>query len=379
MRAFINIKTQIVHIVSFDVPYPADYGGAIDVFYKIKALHDTGIHVILHCFEYGRKPSDELSALCAKVYYYKRQMSFLSLFRNLPFIVGTRNSPELLKHLSQDDYPILFEGLHSTLYLTHPGLQHRKRIVRTHNIEHDYYFNLSHAERRFFQRLYLTWEARKLRQYESVLAHASGIAAISLNDKNHFATINSNSHVISAFHRNATVTSLGGKGDFVLYHGNLGVAENYDAAIYLIKEVFEKSSHRLIIAGNHAPEHLKILCEKYPNVELIENINTEEIIQLIKDAQINILVTKQATGIKLKLLAALFNGRFCVVNNEMVVDTGLEKYCLQGNNAVELRELVDTCMSKEFCNMDLQKRKELENSSFSNSYNVDKLVQLLFN
>ena len=30
---------NLVHIVSFNVPYPADYGGVIDVFYKLKSLH----------------------------------------------------------------------------------------------------------------------------------------------------------------------------------------------------------------------------------------------------------------------------------------------------------------------------------------------------
>ena len=46
-------QTQL-HIISFDVPYPPDYGGAIDVFYKLKALNQEGVKIHLHCFEYGR-------------------------------------------------------------------------------------------------------------------------------------------------------------------------------------------------------------------------------------------------------------------------------------------------------------------------------------
>ena len=200
-----------------------------------------------------------------------------------------------------------------------------------------------------------------------------------MNDKNHFEQLNKNTHVISAFHQNQSVTSWVGKGDYVLYHGNLGVAENYNAAMYLIQELFSYSEHRLIIAGNNAPEKLRKLCSKYSNVSLIENINTEEIIQLVRQAQINILVTKQATGIKLKLLAALFNGRFCLVNKEMVVDTGLEPYCLEGNGSKELLPLINKYMDVEFDQLQINKRKELENSVFSNSYNVDRLIDLLFN
>ena len=32
-----------LHIVSFSIPYPANYGGVIDVFYKLVALHKAGI------------------------------------------------------------------------------------------------------------------------------------------------------------------------------------------------------------------------------------------------------------------------------------------------------------------------------------------------
>lgn len=44
----------ILHIVSFHIPIPQNYGGVIDIYYKVKALHDIGVKVILHCFEYGR-------------------------------------------------------------------------------------------------------------------------------------------------------------------------------------------------------------------------------------------------------------------------------------------------------------------------------------
>ena len=41
-----------LHIISFDIPYPPNYGGVIDVYYKIRTLHKLGIKIHLHCFEY---------------------------------------------------------------------------------------------------------------------------------------------------------------------------------------------------------------------------------------------------------------------------------------------------------------------------------------
>ncbi|MFL5752959.1 MAG: glycosyltransferase family 1 protein, partial [Bacteroidia bacterium] len=79
-----------INIVSFDVPFPANYGGVIDVFYKIKALHGAGVKIILHCFEYGRGEKPDLNSYCEEVHYYRRDTSFRNHFSKLPYIVASR-------------------------------------------------------------------------------------------------------------------------------------------------------------------------------------------------------------------------------------------------------------------------------------------------
>ena len=85
-----------LHIVSFDIPYPANYGGVIDVFYKAKALAEKGVKVHLHCFKYGRKHSELLEDLFFEVKYYRRDISKKHLIKSIPYIVGSRVSEELL-------------------------------------------------------------------------------------------------------------------------------------------------------------------------------------------------------------------------------------------------------------------------------------------
>lgn len=116
-----------LHIVSFDVPYPADYGGVVDVFYKIKALHELGVHVHLHCFEYGRGQQPELEKYCEEVHYYQRQEGHKGFSLQLPYIVASRNDEQLWKRLNADDYPVLFEGVHCTYGLTNGAVT--KRIL----------------------------------------------------------------------------------------------------------------------------------------------------------------------------------------------------------------------------------------------------------
>ena len=58
---------QKLNIITLDIPYPPDYGGAIDEFYTIKYLHDQGVEIYLRCFEYGsRKPNAVLEQYCKK-------------------------------------------------------------------------------------------------------------------------------------------------------------------------------------------------------------------------------------------------------------------------------------------------------------------------
>ncbi|MBK7268626.1 MAG: hypothetical protein IPI07_03635 [Flavobacteriales bacterium] len=108
-----------LHIVSFDVPAPPDYGGVIDVYYKVTALAELGVKVHLHCYSYGRKPAAELEQFCESVHYYPRSTSKHLLLSALPYVVVSRKSEELLDRLLQDDHPILFEGLHACHFWTH--------------------------------------------------------------------------------------------------------------------------------------------------------------------------------------------------------------------------------------------------------------------
>ena len=40
-----NGSDMKLNVVSFDIPYPPDYGGVIDIYYKIKALNSAGIKI----------------------------------------------------------------------------------------------------------------------------------------------------------------------------------------------------------------------------------------------------------------------------------------------------------------------------------------------
>ncbi|MEZ4884221.1 MAG: glycosyltransferase [Chitinophagales bacterium] len=367
-----------LHILSFDIPYPANYGGVIDVFYKLKTLHQLGVKITLHCFQYGnRKEAKELEQFCEIVYYYPRQTGIKGFSLQHPYIVSSRKSNELLANLLKNNTPILFEGLHTCYYLDHPQLQHRQKWVRMHNIEWEYYQALAESEKSWIKKIYFNVEARLLKRFEAKLQHAQTIFAISPNDCNYLQQRFQNVHYLPAFHSNETLQSQTGKGTYALYHGNLSVNENHEAVMFLVDEVFGQLKYPLIIAGSKPQKELIEAVGNKANVELEIFPSNERLQQLIQDAHINILPTFQATGIKLKLLNALYNGRFCLVNKLMVVNTGLEGLCSIADSAEEFQKQIEVLKERVFLKEDIEARSKVFEGQFSNQENCRRLVDLM--
>ncbi len=369
-----------LHIVSFDVPYPDNYGGVILVFHQIRALHNEGVKIILHCFQYGdRGPQTELEKYCQEVHYYSRSRSPFHQLHWWPFIMRTRRNQTLMQRLQKDNYPILCEGMHTSSLLWNKQLRNRRKLVRMHNIEWQYYQSLARLTpiSQIFKKLYYLLESLKLRRIESkVLTCADEIITISANDEAYYHILKANTHYIPAFHPNDKVESLPGYGDYVLFHGKLSVPDNEWAASWLIEEIGSKMKIPLVVAGMDPPLALRELAAPYSNVQLIENPDSQQMRSLIAHAHINLLVSSQVAGIKLKLLNALFQGRFCVANENMVSGSGLAALCLVCNSGADIRQTIATLLTIPFAESQIVERRAVLETEFSNQLNARKLMEL---
>lgn len=372
-----NDTDRHLHVIAFDVPYPANYGGVIDVFYRVKALSEAGVKVHLHCFEYGRGAAEVLNR-CHEVKYYKRDTSFWKQFCREPYVVASRRSEALTQDLLQDGYPILCEGLHTTAILCDPRFKGRKIFVRAHNVEHDYYRLLAASEPTFWKRWYYRLESRKLQRYEAVLGHAAGIFAITQADADHFNRHYGHTVLVPGFSALSRVCSETGRGDYVLYHGNLSVAENKKAAEWLVENVFAKLEVPCVVAGLNPPDRLRKLCDQYLHVSLKANLSDGEMMDLIRNAQINVMVTDQPTGLKLKLLNSLYNGRFCLVNPEMVRGTDLGQLCVVADTPEQFVAEINRLMKKDFTQDDIIERDDALKDLYQNDNNAQTLIGSIF-
>ena len=227
-----------LHIISFDVPYPPNYGGVRDVFTRIKLLSEHGVQIHLHCFAYGREKQERLSDYCCEVNYYRRNRSVFMHCGLRPYIVRSRRNEQLFARLLQDDYPIWCEGLHTTALLTDKRFAGRTVWVRMHNVEHDYYRLLSRSEKTIWKKCFYSVEAWKLQRYEKVLCKATALFAITASDTEHYKKKCKKVYHLPPFSDSDIVSSLTGSGSYLLYHANLSVAENEIAAKYILEHLF---------------------------------------------------------------------------------------------------------------------------------------------
>jgi len=371
------LKHKILHIVAFDVPYPPDYGGAIDVFYKLKALFENGVKIVLHCFEYGRGKPASLEKYCSEVYYYRRKAILPSLLTVQPYIVASRINYSLLQRLKAVTAPILFEGHHTIGFLNHADLTNRKKFLRQHNVEWKYYEHLAENENQSWKKAYFKLEQFKLKRTENNIASAC-ILPLSRTEYNYFSFKYENVHYIPPFHANQSVASETGMGKHILYHGNLSINENQKAVKFIASRIPIDFMMPVIIAGKNPSEKIRNLILSKSNIQLIANPSESELNTLIRTAHINLLPTFQTTGIKLKLINALFNGRHCLVKPEMLSGTGLDELCPMADTPEEFNLRIKQLITQPFSKEAIHKRETVLLNLYDNQKSVDQLIRLIW-
>lgn len=370
-----------MHIVCLDAPYPLDYGGAVDMYGKIKALSAAGIKVHLHYFDYkNRGDASELNQYCESIHTYKRKTGHKGFSATVPYIVSSRINEELIATLSRDNYPIILEGIHCTGMLQSLDLSQRKILVRLHNDEAAYYKKLFRYEKNFFKKIYFLFESRLLKKYQEKLPKNCVYACVSKNDVKTFTEKYKLPNVafLPVFVCWSKVVGEEGIGNFCLYHGNLSVAENEKAASWLLDKVFTKIKVPFVIAGKQPSRRLQKWAHLCQHTCLVADPSEKEINDLVQKAHINILPSFNNTGIKLKMLHALYKGRHCVVNPAAVEGSELDATCHIGNNANAIASIILQLYHQPFGEEEIRLRKRILGEMFNNEAHAQTILAWLY-
>lgn len=370
-----------LHIISLDVPYPADFGGMFDIFYKIRKLHEKGVRIHLHCFYKKRAVQRELEQYCESIYYYDRNIGHKGLSITLPYIVSSRVSQQLEENLSKDDHPVLLEGIHCTYLLYAGKLKGRKVFVRLHNVEHKYYSQLAKQAHSLPKKIFYWRESYLLKKYERKIATSDAtLFGFTQRDCVYYQKRlgAKNTVHLPAFLPWDFPINQEGMGSFCLYHANLSIPENENVAIWLLEKVFHKLEIPFVIAGKDPSPHLQRLAHVKKHTCIVTNPSNLEMQDLISKAQVLILPSFTNTGIKYKLLTSVFSGRHCVINDQMEMGSELGPACHIANTADAFASVVTQLFRKPFDEHEIQIRQRLLHQSYNNEVGVEKLMQWIF-
>lgn len=366
-----------IHIVASLYPYPPKFGVASEIFHSIKSLKETGVKVYLHTVhKHPVEQSEQLNSLCEKVFTY-HQKRIWTTFNLIPEIVYVSGVSRLIKNLIQIDAPILFEGIESCFFLKEPTLKTRYKIVRLDKITSKYYLEKGRGKSKLHKWFYEE-EAKRFKNFEKVLVHANLILTLSPNDYlNYNSKYQNKVFYLPSFHAEKSYRVPEGLGTYCLFHARLDKKINHDSAKFLIQQVFSELPFQLIISGNGANKELRKLISDYPNIELMENLNEEEIRNLVKNSQINCIPAIESTGMKQFLLHQLFNGRHLISSENCLDGLGFDQLYYAAKNPYDWQTKINEFMSKQIDEGEFMKRYIQLNLHYNNRINAEILYGLI--
>ncbi|MGX7668389.1 hypothetical protein [Flavobacterium pedocola] len=370
------MKETRLNIISFDNPYPPNYGGIIDVFYKVKALHEIGYSIYFHCFAKEiPEHFEELKAITTEVFFYKTNEKPLYVLAGLPFSVISRSDAKLAENLAKIEAPILYEGLKTTCLVNDIRLRKHKKILRLQNIEEDYFEGIARSEQSIFKKILFKMEARKYRRYKDVFSSFQEIITLSKFENESIQRQFAHTTYIPVFHGNEKVVPLEGFGEYSLYHGDLNTSDNRKSVAFLINVFKKLPNHKLVIAAGSNEAFVTDLIGNSANIEFVKLNDFSHLKELLQKAHTSISWSFQKSGTKLKAINSLFNTRFCIINENIIDDETVADLCELAKTEEELIAKIEGMAQKPFS--EYPKRKEILENYMSDVNNARKIEALI--
>jgi len=341
-------------ILSPDVPFPDNYGGALDMWKRVEYLKGMGfsIHLVslyrddsrLKQFEASEQykvvdvhvPVKYQPSFSLKMLWYPAAMTIRSIGR----ADLRRIKQQLLSHY---DYALI-ENSKSILTFSelkrHIAIRFDKVYVRMQNCEWEYYEYMANAETSLLKKIFYTTESIKFRLSEKKLAEdksVDGLLFISERDKNFYGPQVQKSMVLPVFlSPTEKEVSFSTRKNLLLFIGNLELSDNVAAVEklcgYLKDWLKVHPDCKLVIAGKNKSGVNPFASFDAENIEVMFNIPHDKKEQLIEDAKVFCSFSMNPAGVKLKTLEGASAGLPILANNNACDGSGLESVVMNIDN-----------------------------------------------
>jgi hypothetical protein len=305
-------------IVSSFFPFPSFFGGAYDVFERIKGLKSLGFEIDLICTCKTipkKKDIDFVKTYTEELFLVGRKNRLLDLFNLKPLQVISRNELKKVVLHQKYDYTIL-ESECVGLILENKSLRTDEIIVRVHNNESKYFKELAYSTHSFFNKLYYFQESFKYNYFSSnIFSKVDRLWFISKEElvQNDLKTSfgYKSTHLPSPINDPFLQQELSSR--TVLFIGALFMPNNIEALLWYLDFVhpflLKEENYKLIIVGStgeFAEDYFKNKFKHYSNIELFFNAKKLDLFYAQSTVFINPML--HGTGVKLKSINAIVNG-----------------------------------------------------------------------
>lgn len=339
--------------------YPIIDGGcvAMDSFLQnLVALNHTVTHLTLSTYKHPFLLENYPETIQKNVSIYSKEIdtrikvipSFTHLFSSESYNVTRFYDKSVLqaleKLLSSNRIDVVIIESVFLLFYTEEirKVFHGKMILRAPNVEYKIWENYTIFEKNPIKKWYLSQLARKLKNFEiQVAKKVDGILTISASDQKQFEmegvkTPTENIPFSIVLPSNKATF----KSDHYFFIGAYNWKPNYDAALYLMKELFPKilqvnPKAILHIAGSYTPNSFY----KYQK----ESIKIYGKVEHVKDFMINhgtlLAPIQSGSGVRIKILEALSLG-VPVIGTTISLQGIDSTSCIQANSTKEFIEAI---------------------------------------
>lgn len=342
------MKAQLpnkILIVSGFFPFPSLFGGAYDIFERIKGLKSLGFEIDLIC-TYKIFPKKEdidfVKTYVETLFLVERKNRLQDLFNLKPLQVISRNDLKQVVLNKKYNYTIL-ESESVGSILKNKTLRTDEVIVRVHNNESKYFKELAKSTHSVFDKFYYFQESYKFKFFSSyIFSKADRLwfiskEELSQNDLNVLMdqkAIHLPSAINGPFHQQELISKT------VLFVGALFMPNNIEGLVWYLDFVhpflLKEENYKLIIVGStgeYTDHYFRNKFKQYSNIELF--FNAKELDLFYTQSAVFINPMLHGTGVKLKSINAIVNGLPLVATSVGAEGIGLDKEMYFESNTSE--------------------------------------------
>jgi glycosyltransferase involved in cell wall biosynthesis len=306
-----------VLVVAPDFPYPANHGGRLDIWGRIRALKQLGFKIDLVATTKDKIAPSEIEVVkqyIDNIYICERVNRIIDIFSLWPLQLRSRRSLEKIKFKDNYDFAIL-ESQYVFPIMSNSTLHAKEYILRLHNDEVIYFQELAESVSIGWKKAYYLVESYKFKLLDPELfKHIKNIMFISKDEMEKYQKknyeINSNFLPPPISDKHCQVPLESRK---VLFIGSLFMNNNQEAIKWYINKVHplltDIEGYEFMIVGNSKGKCLEWLYSLVQNDKHIHIYDSpQDLTKFYEESCVFANSMLHGAGVKLKTIEAITNG-----------------------------------------------------------------------